>query len=467
VSEATTTRQPELITYLDPADLVPNPRNPRSHLGDLAELTTSIAQGGVLEPLIVAPSEVGGYLVLFGHRRRQAAIDAGLAAVPCVVRDDYTTRDAEQVADMLAENLHRQDLTAVEEADGYAQLAAFDWTAEQIAARVGRKTDRVRHGLAVAALPDKIRPKVADGEWTFEQAAGIQEFVEDEKALAQLAKATGPYLHYALADERARRDRKTKASETRQRLADQGVRIITKPKDFPWSSVAVSLDQLTDEQDRRLTPGKHRRCPGHAAIIDTDGTPIFVCQHPKDYGHQTPAAYRHQSREEVEAARAEADARKQFEQDWAVATEARRPFLREHLARRGKAPAGSLRTATTLLYGFAAYRTPDLDGVADLLGLTAENVNAALARTAAKTGETRLPLLMLACAAAFAESNLDHIGRSWAFNPALAEHWLTIVAELGYPLSDVEQRVAVDARHRMEEDAVADSVAEDGEPAAD
>jgi hypothetical protein len=161
---------------------------------------------------------------------------------------------------MLAENLHRQDLTAVEEADGYAQLAAFDWTAEQIAARVGRKTDRVRHGLAVAPLPNKIRPKVADGEWTLEQAAGVEEFVEDEKALARLAKATGSYLHYALADERARRDRRNWASETRQRLADQGVRVITKPKDFPWSSVAVSLDQLTDEQDRRLTPGKHRRC---------------------------------------------------------------------------------------------------------------------------------------------------------------------------------------------------------------
>lgn len=148
-----------------------------------------------------------------------------------------------------------------------------------------------------------------------------------------------------------------------------------------------------------------------------------MCQHPRDYGHQTPAANRHQSGEEAEAARAEAEARKQFEQDWAVATEARRPFLREHLTRRGKAPAGSLRTAATLLYGFAAYRTPDLDGVADLLGLTAENVNAALAQTAAKTGETRLPLLMLAYAAASAEGNLDHIGRrSWAFNPALAEH---------------------------------------------
>jgi ParB family chromosome partitioning protein len=56
---------------------------------------------------------------------------------------------------MLAENLHRADLTPVEEADGYAQLAAFDWTPERIAKRTGRKVERVRHGLAAAALPER------------------------------------------------------------------------------------------------------------------------------------------------------------------------------------------------------------------------------------------------------------------------------------------------------------------------
>lgn len=91
------------------------------------------------------------------------------------------------MADMLAENLHRLDLTAVEEADGYAQLAAFDWTPEQIAGRVGRKADRVRHGLSVAKLPETVRPKVAGGEWTLEQAASVEEFAGDEKAMARLA----------------------------------------------------------------------------------------------------------------------------------------------------------------------------------------------------------------------------------------------------------------------------------------
>jgi ParB family transcriptional regulator, chromosome partitioning protein len=174
-------------------------------------------------------------MVLFGHRRREAAIAAELAAVPCIVRADYTAKDAEQVADMLAENLHRADLTPVEEADGYAQLAAFDWTAEQIAARVGRKTERVRHGLAVAGLPDRVRPKVAMGEWTLEQAAAVEEFADDEQAFARLVKVTGPYLHFALADERAKRDRKIRSAETQPRLADDGVRVITKPKTFPWA----------------------------------------------------------------------------------------------------------------------------------------------------------------------------------------------------------------------------------------
>jgi ParB family chromosome partitioning protein len=235
MSEATRPTTVELITYLDPRELVPNPRNPRTDLGDLDELTASIRKGGVLEPLIVAPSQVGGHMVLFGHRRREAAIAAELAAVPCIVRADYTAKDAEQVADMLAENLHRADLTPVEEADGYAQLAAFDWTAEQIATRVGRKTERVRHGLAVAGLPDRVRPKVAMGEWTLEQAAAVEEFADDEQAVARLVKVTGPYLHFALADERAKRDRKIRSAETQPRLADDGVRVITKPKTFPWA----------------------------------------------------------------------------------------------------------------------------------------------------------------------------------------------------------------------------------------
>jgi ParB-like chromosome segregation protein Spo0J len=124
-----------VLLELDPRQLQENPHNPRTDLGDLTELTeltASIRAVGVLEPLIVTPTDGGGHLLLFGHRRRAAAIEAGLATVPCDVRADYAGKSAEQIADMLAENLHRRDLTGLEEAAGYEQLSMFDgWTPER------------------------------------------------------------------------------------------------------------------------------------------------------------------------------------------------------------------------------------------------------------------------------------------------------------------------------------------------
>ena len=115
-----------VLLELDPRHLIDNPHNPRTDLGDLAELTDSIRAVGVLEPLIVTPTDDGRHMLLFGHRRRAAAVEAGLATVPCDVRKEYAGKSAEQIADMLAENLHRRDLTGLEEAAGYEQLSMFD-----------------------------------------------------------------------------------------------------------------------------------------------------------------------------------------------------------------------------------------------------------------------------------------------------------------------------------------------------
>jgi hypothetical protein len=123
--------------------------------------------------------------------------------------------------------------------------------------------------------------------------------------------------------------------------------------------------------------------------------------------------------------------------------------------RRGKGP-GRHPQDRRHTYSFPAYRTPDLDGVADLPSLTADDVHAALSQTAAKTGEARLPLLMLAFArSGHADASLEHLNRPWGYNPALAAHWLTVVAELDYPLTEVEQKVAADARRQTEEDVAA------------
>lgn len=272
------------VLELDPRQLEDNPANPRTELGDLSELTASIAEAGVLEPLIVAPNDAdssGAYVILFGHRRRAAAIEAGLATVPCDVRPEYTGRTPEQIVDMLAENLHRRDLSGLEEAGGYAQLSMFDgWTPERIAGRLGRPVERVRTGLAASAASEQLRPKIVNGELTLEQVAAIEEFAADPKAYARLVKATSYQagLHYALAEERRKQQVAARKAVVRQELADANVRVIAKPKDFPWSSVEIRVADLTADDGEPLTGEAHASCAGHAAFLESDGEPVFVRQ---------------------------------------------------------------------------------------------------------------------------------------------------------------------------------------------
>jgi len=122
-----------------------------------------------------------------------------------------------------------------------------------------------------------------------------------------------------------------------------------------------------------------------------------------------------------------------------VATEARRAFLREHLTRRGKTPAGTLRTVVEILYQFPA-GTPTL-GWWRRSWASRGDVRTALAEAAGKVSDNRLPLLVLAYAAAEAEDNLDHLDRAWAFSPELGQQWLSVVAHLGYPQTEVETQV--------------------------
>ena len=150
----------------------------------------------------------------------------------------------EQLADMLAENLHRRDLAGVEEAGGYAQLAMFDGrTPERIAGRIGRPVDRIRAGLAAATVSPDLRPKVAGGALTLEQAAAIEEFAADPKAYARLLRAADypPGLHHALADERHKVKVADRKEATRVALRDANVRIIAKPENLPWSSIELRL----------------------------------------------------------------------------------------------------------------------------------------------------------------------------------------------------------------------------------
>ena len=137
-------------------DITPNPQQPRQTMGDLSELVASVREKGILEPILVRP--VGShYQIIAGERRYRAAVEAGLAEIPCIVRD---TSDAETMEIALIENLQRQDLSAFEEADGLKTLAeAYGYTHEKMAERLGKSRTSITETLSLAAMPEEVRER--------------------------------------------------------------------------------------------------------------------------------------------------------------------------------------------------------------------------------------------------------------------------------------------------------------------
>ena len=137
--------------------IAPNPEQPRTEIGDLTELTDSIKQNGVLEPLLVKPKGDGTWMIIAGERRWRASNLAGLTEVPCIEFDI----DEKTIAEIaLIENLQRKDLTVWEEADGLAYLSErFGYTHEEIAKKIGKSRTTVTESMALAGLPEPIRAK--------------------------------------------------------------------------------------------------------------------------------------------------------------------------------------------------------------------------------------------------------------------------------------------------------------------
>jgi ParB family chromosome partitioning protein len=140
----------------------PNPDQPRIEIGDLTDLTASIKEKGVLEPLLVKPLSNGvgsksKWLIIAGERRWRAARAAGLNEVPCV----ELNVDDNQVAEIaLIENLQRKDLSVWEEADGLLSLSKrFNYTHEDVAKRIGKSRTTVTESLTIANLPPAIRER--------------------------------------------------------------------------------------------------------------------------------------------------------------------------------------------------------------------------------------------------------------------------------------------------------------------
>jgi len=149
-------------------DISPNPQQPRKEFRqeELDELTHSVREFGVLQPIVVrlrTPMEPGlpPYELIMGERRLRAATAAGLEAIPAVVRD---TANEDMLRDALLENLHRANLNPLEEASAYQQLLDdFGITQQQLADRLGRSRPQVTNTLRLLKLPEKVQIQVASG----------------------------------------------------------------------------------------------------------------------------------------------------------------------------------------------------------------------------------------------------------------------------------------------------------------
>ena len=172
--------------------LIPNPLQPRRHFDDhaLKELTASIRAQGILQPLIVRPTRSGDetFEIVAGERRWRAAQRAQVPDAPVIIRD-FT--DSEALAVALIENIQRDELSPLEEAEAYARLSTdFDKTQEQVAEVVGKSRSHVANMMRLLDLPRDVRDMLTAGELTAGHARAILRS-PDPTALAREIIAEG------------------------------------------------------------------------------------------------------------------------------------------------------------------------------------------------------------------------------------------------------------------------------------
>ncbi|SDG58269.1 ParB/RepB/Spo0J family partition protein [Microbacterium sp. 77mftsu3.1] len=174
------------LIEVDPNAIVPNPRQPRTNFDadDLAELVHSVREFGVLQPVVVRRNDDGEFELIMGERRTRAAREAGLTAIPAVLRE---TEDENLLRDALLENLHRSQLNPLEEASAYQQLLEdFGITQEELATRIGRSRPQISNTIRLLKLPVPVQQRVAAGVLSAGHARAILS-VEDTDTMARLA----------------------------------------------------------------------------------------------------------------------------------------------------------------------------------------------------------------------------------------------------------------------------------------
>ncbi|MBQ5995641.1 MAG: ParB/RepB/Spo0J family partition protein [Clostridia bacterium] len=197
-------------------EIEPNHDQPRKSFEAeaLSELSASIKEHGILQPLLVRPMTNGGYRLVAGERRYRAARMAGLTEVPVTIRE---MTDEEESLFALIENLHREDLNAVEEAEGIKTLIdSFGLTQEQAAQRIGKSRTAVTNSLRLLSLPEEISELLKQNKISMGHARALLGF-DDEKEAVGIAQAVAKDGLSVREVERLAKGSKRKPGKTKKR----------------------------------------------------------------------------------------------------------------------------------------------------------------------------------------------------------------------------------------------------------
>lgn len=452
-----------VLLELDPRDLAEHPANLRKAKGDLAGLTASIDQRGVLQPIVVSKLD-DGWRIHFGHRRTAAAIAAGLDRVPVVqIPGDGSDGD---VIDMLAENLHRKDLTVAEEADAYLQLQAAGLDVPTIAKASGVDDTRVRHGLTIAGSKTvdratEVHPVTLEQAATLAEleAAGEDEAIED---LLRCLEKEPEYFDHDLSAQRQEIEARKRRDEAKADLEANGIRILTAEEysKVTWrfqAGHATALSDIKGTGKGAMTPAAHKKCPGHAAHIGSDHTGeakiSYYCLDPLDYAHAplhagkpaTTAGPDTRTDKQREKDKAERRAAIENNKAWRAATPVRLEFV-DGLMKRKTAPKGMLRAAVETVAGSIHWAQ---GGTEDLLkrftgqsgGTGYWTTEGAAGKLARKGTDAQLPLALFAVMAAAVEHDFDAANRPYESTDPRHKRYLELLRDAGYTLAPVEELI--------------------------
>lgn len=235
------------ITELPLASLIPNRQQPRTRFDEsgLEELSNSIRTQGVIQPLVITPAADGRYTIVAGERRWRAATAAGLERVPVVIREVADDRQLLELA--LVENLQRQDLDPIEEAEAYQALAEeFGQSHEAIGKQVGKSRPAIANSLRLLRLPVVVRDWIRDGQLTAGQARPLLALGDPERQIA-------------LAEQAIRE--KLTARDLERMCASQAPRSAPKASDPPTTdpNTRAAIERLTRQLQTKVDIARRRR----------------------------------------------------------------------------------------------------------------------------------------------------------------------------------------------------------------